>query len=54
MGVWPASVYHMVPGAHGGQKRNHTLELELQTAVNCHVNAGNETWVLWKSTQCPS
>jgi hypothetical protein len=28
------------------------LELELQTVVSCHVNAGNRTWVLWKSMWC--
>ena len=28
------------------------LELELQTAVNSYVGAGNQTWVLWKSNQC--
>lgn len=26
-------------------------ELELETAVSCHVNAGNWTQVLWKSSQ---
>lgn len=28
------------------------LELELQTVVSCHAGAGNQSPVLWKSTQC--
>ena len=30
------------------------LGLELQTIVSCRVDAGNCTWVLWKSSQCLS
>lgn len=45
VGVMPAciSVYH--------QKRaSDSLELELQMIVSCHVGAGNQTLVLWKSS----
>lgn len=28
------------------------LELELQVIMNRHVGAGNQTWLLWKSSQC--
>ena len=28
------------------------LKLELQTVVSCHVGAGNQIWILWKSSQC--
>jgi hypothetical protein len=43
-----------VPGALQGKKRvlNH-LELELPTVVSHHLGTGNQTWVLWKSRQCP-
>lgn len=27
-------------------------ELELWVVVNCHVGAGNQTWVLWKRNLC--
>ena len=27
------------------------LELQLQTVTSCHVDAGNQTLVLWKSSQ---
>lgn len=33
----------------GGQKREGTM---LQMALNCHVGAGTQTWLLWKSGQC--
>jgi hypothetical protein len=29
-----------------------SLKLEIQIAVSCHVGAGNQTLVLWKSSQC--
>jgi hypothetical protein len=29
-----------------------SLELEFQTVISCHVRAGNQTQVLWKSSQC--
>lgn len=38
-----------VLAAHGGQKRTlDLLKLELQIIVNCHMGAGNQTWVLCK------
>lgn len=38
-----------VSGALGSQERKtDLLELELQMFVSPHVDAGNETWVLWK------
>jgi hypothetical protein len=41
-----------VYSVHGDQKRSlDAQELELQTIVNHHVSAGNETQVLWKSSQ---
>ena len=30
------------------------LELKLQMGVSCHMACGNETWILWKSSQCAS
>ena len=30
------------------------LELKLQMGVSRHMAAGNETWILWKSSQCAS
>jgi hypothetical protein len=27
------------------------LELELQSVVSHHVDASNQTWVLWKNSQ---
>ena len=44
MDVLPAcmSVLYRVLGACRGQKQaSDSLELDLQTAVNCHVGAGN-------------
>ena len=38
-----------MPGAHGGHKR--ALN-PLAPEVNHLVDAGNQTWVLWKSSQC--
>lgn len=36
-------------GAHSNQRRTlNALELELWTAVSCHVSAGNRTWILCK------
>lgn len=38
-------------GAHGSQKRaSDLMELELQVVVSCHVGAGHQTWVLYRST----
>jgi hypothetical protein len=38
---------HTWAGALGGQKRaSNFLELELQEAVSCLVDAGSQTWVL--------
>jgi hypothetical protein len=35
------------------QKRiSDPLGLKLQTAVHPHVGAGDQTWVLWKNSQC--
>lgn len=30
-------------------RRCHLLELELEMVVSSYMNAGNKTWVLWKS-----
>lgn len=30
----------------------HSLGLKLQMVVSHHVGDGNQTWVLWKSSQC--
>ena len=30
------------------------LELKLQVGMSCHMAAGNEIWILWKSSQCAS
>lgn len=47
------AVCEHVPGfsAGEGQERVLGLELELQVAVSCHVNAGNQTQVLWKTAK---
>jgi hypothetical protein len=38
------SVYHSMPGAHGGQKRPlDPLELEAQMVVSYHVGVGNQS-----------
>lgn len=43
-------VLSMHPSAHGGQKRgSDLLVLELQTFMSCCVDAGHQTWMLWKS-----
>lgn len=43
--------YHMLSENHGGQKRVlDFLELELQMILSNHVDTGNKTWVLCKST----
>lgn len=43
-----------IPGASGVQKgaSSDPLGLELQTVVNCCLGAGNQTWILHKSSQC--
>jgi hypothetical protein len=39
-----------IPDDWGGQKRAlDPQELELQTAMNCHLGAGNQVWVFWES-----
>lgn len=51
-----AFIYIGTPGvcsAQGGQKgAPNPLKLEFQTFVSCHVNAGNRTWVFYKSSKC--
>jgi hypothetical protein len=43
-------MYHMVPGAHGGQQGMcESLELELCMVISHHVGAGNRTLVLFNS-----
>lgn len=37
-----------VPGIHEGQKRYPKIGV----TVKCHVGAENQTFVLWKSSQC--
>jgi hypothetical protein len=50
MHVYMCTVY--MSGVHGGLKKVlDPLELELSTVVSCHVGAGNQTWVLCKSTR---
>ena len=42
-----------IPGSYRGQKKaSGLMKLELQTVVSLHVGAGNQTWVLWKGSQC--
>ena len=43
---------HMFGGLRGQKKAWDSLELELQMLVSCHVGAGNQTWILWKNSQC--
>lgn len=41
----------MSAAALGGQQRTlGRLELELQAAVSCHMDAGDLIWVFYKST----
>lgn len=35
----------------GPEKGIGSLELELQARVSCHVEAGNQTWLLWNRSQ---
>lgn len=47
------SVYHMHIRCLGRPKESDPLKLELQVVVSCHVGAGNQNLVLWKSiSQC--
>ena len=39
-------MYHVCAGGLRGQR------LELEEVGSCQVSAGNQTQVLWKSTQC--
>lgn len=42
-----------VPGTCRRQKRtSDPLETELEVVVSCRVNAGNQTWGLWRSNLC--
>lgn len=41
-----------VQGSHKGV--SNPLKLELQTVVNCHADAGNQTQVFWKDSGCSS
>lgn len=34
-------------------KKDYALELELQILMRCHVDSGNQTVVLWKSSWHP-
>ena len=55
MNILPACVYICVSHVcsdHKGQKRaSDFLGLKLKMAVNCHIGAGNQRLVLWKSSQ---
>lgn len=53
MGVLLAriSLYHLQAGP-GSQKVLDPPVLELQIVVIHHVCARNQTWVLWKKSQC--
>lgn len=51
--VFYVSMYHLLSGVFRSQKRVFDpLGLTLQTDVTHHVGCGNQTHVLWKSTQC--
>ncbi|EDM07951.1 rCG54092 [Rattus norvegicus] len=39
-------------GVLKGQRALALLELELQTGASCHADAGNQTWIPCKSSQC--
>lgn len=44
-------IYHVHAGATRGQKRaTDPLELELQVALGCHMDAGTQILVLCKSS----
>lgn len=61
VGVWlllfdsaHISVHHCVCLVPGVEKRaSDSLGLELQMDVSHLVGAGNQTWTLWKRSQCP-
>lgn len=47
------SVHYVCVSAHKGQKGMlDPLGLEVQTVESCHIDAGNQTLMLCKSTQC--
>ena len=46
------SVYHMHACPGRPEEGIEHLELESYLAVSCHVGAGTQTLVLWKSNQC--
>ena len=54
MSVLPACLSTLrITDAHTGQKRvSDSLELEVERVVSHHMNAGNRTRVLWKSSKC--
>lgn len=46
-------MHHVLAEAHGHQKRvSGPLELEIQTVLSHHVDAGNGTWVCYRSSDC--
>lgn len=50
MGILPKYMY--VPGARDDQKRmSDPLQLEFQMVLNYRLDAGNQSWVLLKSSQ---
>lgn len=50
----PLCQYTMhMPGTHRSQKiASDPIEQALWTVVNCHMDAGHQTQVLWKDTKC--
>lgn len=50
MGILPK--YMCVPGARDDQRRmSDPLQLGFQMVLNYHLDAGNQSWVLFKSSQ---
>jgi hypothetical protein len=43
---------HVCIGFRSQKRALDALELEVQTVVNCHVDSGDQTWVLWKRGLC--
>lgn len=51
--VFPQHVCLCMMYAHRSQKKlSDPMELEFQMVVNNNVDAGDQTWVLWKSSEC--
>ena len=43
-----------VSGGHGSQnKASDPLELDLQAVVSHYMDAGSQTWILYKNSKCP-